>query len=209
MVRAGVKSADSQTADGCAPIVRVHRGAVLDRAAGARIEPTRAAATGVAAASGTLILEAPTGLRWRAPSGDIGRMPFWVAQIQAARENFAVHCLTLASYEVYAPHVRAQGSRRVVPLFPSYLFLAVSPRGWWAACWSPGVVRLVRNGSGEEPALVGDAVVDELRAREPQWSDRFAAAAAGRRQVSARRSGEDRKRAAQRSSWFGSRHARA
>jgi hypothetical protein len=52
----------------------------------------------------------------------------WVAQVGRRREALATYYLQdVANYEVYAPRVRQGG--RVVPLFPSYLFLAVSPRG--------------------------------------------------------------------------------
>jgi transcriptional antiterminator RfaH len=50
-------------------------------------------------------------------------------------------------------------------LFPGYLFIAVTSRGWWTARWSPGIYRLVLRGH-EEPATVPDNVVAELRARE-------------------------------------------
>jgi transcriptional antiterminator NusG len=93
-------------------------------------------------------------------------MPFWVAMIDRRREELAVHCLKLAHYQVYAPRVRdvRDGHHRVVPLFPSYLFLAVAERGWWMARWTPGVTRFVL--SGDHPAEVSDHVVADLRARE-------------------------------------------
>jgi transcriptional antiterminator NusG len=91
---------------------------------------------------------------------------YWVAQIDIRREALAVHCLQLAEYQVYAPRVRdgGNGRHRVAPLFPSYLFVAASPHGWWRARWAPGVVRLVLG--GDAPAHVSDAVVAELKSRE-------------------------------------------
>ena len=94
-------------------------------------------------------------------------MTYWVAMIDRRREELAVHYLQeIANYEVYVPRVREarNGHQRIVPLFPSYVFVAVAERGWWQARWSPGVVRLVL--SGDTPALLSDAVVAELRARE-------------------------------------------
>jgi transcription antitermination factor NusG len=94
-------------------------------------------------------------------------MSFWVAMIDRRREELAINCLKLAEYDVYSPHVREarNGHHRVVPLFPSYVFLAVAERGWWAARWSPGVIRLVLSGH-EKPATVPDQIVAELRGRE-------------------------------------------
>jgi transcription antitermination factor NusG len=95
-------------------------------------------------------------------------MSYWVAQIDMRREGLATYCLQLAEYELYAPRVRTareRGGHRVVPLFPGYLFLLATARGWWRARWAPGVVRLVLGG-GEEPATVSDAVIDELQSRE-------------------------------------------
>jgi transcription antitermination factor NusG len=94
-------------------------------------------------------------------------MPFLVAQIDMRREALAVHYLQeIVSREVYAPRVRAahQGGRRVTLLFPGYLFVLASERGWWEVRWSPGIYRLIM--SGEEPALLSDEIVADLRGRE-------------------------------------------
>jgi transcriptional antiterminator RfaH len=93
-------------------------------------------------------------------------MAYWVAMVERRREALAINCLKLAAYTVYSPHVReaSNGHHRVVPLFPSYLFLAVAEFGWWRARWSPGVIRLVL--SGDEPATVPDQIVNDLKARE-------------------------------------------
>ena len=94
-------------------------------------------------------------------------MPFWCCQIDARREELAVHCLKLAEYTIYAPRIKAarQGSGgRGVLLFPGYLFLVATSRGWWRARWAPGVYRLIL--SGEEPALLSDQIISELKSRE-------------------------------------------
>jgi transcription antitermination factor NusG len=94
-------------------------------------------------------------------------MPFWCAQIDARREELAVHCLKLAEYTIYAPRTKATrqgGGGRGVLLFPGYLFLVATSRGWWQARWAPGVYRLIL--SGEEPALLSDQIINELKARE-------------------------------------------
>src|SRR5262249_26791074 len=90
-------------------------------------------------------------------------------QLEPRRERLASYCLGLAGYEIYQPllreHRRSHGRKIIVtpPLFPGYLFVWVV-RGWWDARWSPGVVRLVMDGS--VPAHVPDAVISEIRGRE-------------------------------------------
>jgi transcription antitermination factor NusG len=85
------------------------------------------------------------------------------------REGAAAHFLQLAKYQVYLPRlrvVRAHRGRKVElrrPLFPSYLFLVIE-RGWWAARWSPHVVRLLAAGDGPMP--VPDAVIAGIKGRE-------------------------------------------
>ena len=75
----------------------------------------------------------------------------------------------LAYYEVYVPRI-SRGSPRWVPLFPSYLFVAATTRGWWQARWAPGVVRLIQN-TGEEPACIPERdTVNELRSRRSRRS---------------------------------------
>lgn len=97
-------------------------------------------------------------------------MSFWAcAQLETNRTAVALHFLKLGGFETYCPRIREQrrsrGRKIVVtpPLFPGYLFLWVV-RGWWDARWSPGVIRLVMDGS--VPAHVPDAVISEIRSRE-------------------------------------------
>src|SRR5262245_28778117 len=98
---------------------------------------------------------------------------YWAcAQIDANRERLALHCLQQVNgFEIYAPriqasrllHRRPQTGDLTRPLFPGYCF-ALIVLGWWAARWSPGVVRLVLDGG--VPAKVPDQVIAELRGRE-------------------------------------------
>jgi Transcription termination factor nusG len=88
---------------------------------------------------------------------------YWaVAQLETHHERLALHCLSSAGYQTFAPRILA--ARRPVLLFPSYVFVAIES-GWWRARWAAGVVRLLTNG-GYEPAHVPDHVIDELRQRE-------------------------------------------
>jgi transcription antitermination factor NusG len=90
-------------------------------------------------------------------------MPYWVAQCEVAREHVAERFLQLAGYSTYCPRLRERGAAR--PLFPSYVFI-VQALQWYRARWSIGVLRLIAQGSGGEPAAVPDAVVDAIRKRE-------------------------------------------
>jgi transcriptional antiterminator RfaH len=97
---------------------------------------------------------------------------YWAcAQVEAQQERAAEHFLHLNGFvETYCPRLRVtrrSRGRQVVskppPLFPSYVFVAVT-NGWWAARWCPRVVRVIL--SGTTPAVVPDAIIAGLKARE-------------------------------------------
>jgi transcriptional antiterminator RfaH len=95
-------------------------------------------------------------------------MSYWcAAQLQASRERLALHCLSKVNgFEVYSPRIRPARARRsddTRPLFPGYAFVLIVSQ-WWAARWSPGVIRIVLDGAA--PAKVPDQVIDEIRRRE-------------------------------------------
>jgi transcriptional antiterminator RfaH len=102
-------------------------------------------------------------------------MSFWACcQLEPHRERLALHCLQeVAGYEVYLPRIKAKAAQGrhskashgslLRPLFPGYAFIVIV-NGWWSARWSPGVTRIVLDGTA--PARVPDAVIDEIRARE-------------------------------------------
>jgi transcriptional antiterminator RfaH len=105
-------------------------------------------------------------------------MSYWCClQLEPHRERLALHCLsTVNGFEVYSPRIRAPrpqraGRRRqraededpTQPLFPGYCFALIVLQ-WHAARWSPGVLRIVLDGS--LPAKVPDNVIADLRARE-------------------------------------------
>jgi transcriptional antiterminator RfaH len=95
-------------------------------------------------------------------------MAYWCcAQVQAARERLALHCLSKVNgFETYSPRIQPARSRRgddTRPLFPGYCFILIVSQ-WWAARWSPGVIRIVLDGA--VPARVPDQVINEIRRRE-------------------------------------------
>ena len=97
-------------------------------------------------------------------------MSYWtVAQLKPQGTRLALHCLTLAGYEIYLPRLRERRfvrGRRVdteAPLFPGYAFVVVELQ-WHSARWAPGVIRLVMDGM--QPARVPDGVIDAIKARE-------------------------------------------
>jgi transcriptional antiterminator RfaH len=98
-------------------------------------------------------------------------MSFWCcAQLEHSRVHLGLHCLRLAGFDTYAPRLRTHRVSRgrkiagLSLLFPSYVFVYVVAQ-WYAARWSPGVIRLVMAGDAR-PARVPDTVITELRARE-------------------------------------------
>jgi len=97
-------------------------------------------------------------------------MSFWAAaRLEPRRENLALHCLALAGYESYAPHLRehriSRGRQIEVrpPLFPGYAFVAIE-LGWYTAHKTPGVAGLILDGS--KPARVPAEVIAGLKSRE-------------------------------------------
>jgi transcriptional antiterminator RfaH len=83
----------------------------------------------------------------------------------------ATHTLGLRNYETYLPRVRTwrtTATRKTLevpaPLFPGYLFIRIVEGRWWEARWSVGVSRIILD--GERPAVVPDAVINDIRARE-------------------------------------------
>ena len=97
---------------------------------------------------------------------------YWCcAQHETNRERLALHTLGLNHFEVYLPRIRTQrvtATRKTVEtsvaLFPGYLFIRIVEGRWWDARWSVGIVRIIRD--GEKPAVVPDAVIDGIKARE-------------------------------------------
>ena len=98
------------------------------------------------------------------------RILYWtVAQLQPNRTGMAMNLLAQEGFTLYAPKIREQrvirGHRRKVisALFPGYAFVRIALQ-WHAACWCPGVVRLVM--VGLRPAKVPEAVIQDIRDRE-------------------------------------------
>jgi transcriptional antiterminator RfaH len=97
---------------------------------------------------------------------------WYVVQTQPHAEAKAVTHLERQGFATYLPRFlkRRRHARRVetikAPLFPRYLFVRVdlASQPWRCIQSTVGVSRLVCN--GEEPAAVGDSVVDGLRGRE-------------------------------------------
>jgi transcriptional antiterminator RfaH len=93
-------------------------------------------------------------------------MAYWaVAQTESQRENVAANFLKQNSYETYLPKVIAKaGAReRVVPLFPTYIFVRIEEH-WWSIRWTIGVLRVLM--SDDRPAVIGDKLVCGIQKRE-------------------------------------------
>lgn len=101
-------------------------------------------------------------------------MSFWAcARTEVQRESVAERHLTLSGFESYLPLVRtptrlnghapARSVGRIAPLFSSYIFVRVIDR-WCAIQHTIGIAQLLM--SGDQPALVSEAIIADLRARE-------------------------------------------
>jgi transcription antitermination factor NusG len=89
-------------------------------------------------------------------------MSYWaVAQSQPRRETTAIRYLADAGVETYLP--RIQERDRIVPLFPTYLFVRIVDR-WHVIKNCIGVTRVLL--SGDRPAQLPDAAIVDIRARE-------------------------------------------
>jgi transcriptional antiterminator RfaH len=87
---------------------------------------------------------------------------FWsVAQTETNREGTAVHFLGQQGFETYLPKIIAK--RRIVPLFPSYLFVRIQDH-WWSIGNTIAVIDLLM--SGDHPARLKDEIVNTIKAKE-------------------------------------------
>lgn len=94
---------------------------------------------------------------------------WYVVYSKRRKEEFAVSQLRAKGLEVFFPKLLLPSSRnkprRVVPLFPSYLFVRINlvSSEYYAVIWSPGVKRIVSFAG--VPAPLDDAVVEQLMAQ--------------------------------------------
>lgn len=90
-------------------------------------------------------------------------MNSWAVVQTASQCEHVVRLLLMrARYETYLPRIRAHG--RIVPLFPSYLFVSLQEKRWYPIMWTPHVMRLLM--SGDQPAQLPEDVVNQIRKRE-------------------------------------------
>lgn len=93
-------------------------------------------------------------------------MGHWaVAQTESQRESVAANFLKQNSYETYLPiiSVKAGSRERVVPLFPTYIFVRIETH-WWSIRWTIGVLRLLM--ADDLPAAINDKVITAIQKRE-------------------------------------------
>ncbi len=99
---------------------------------------------------------------------DLTQTHWYVVYTKPRKEEFAEFCLRLRGVEVFLPRLLFPKSlrkrKRVVPLFPNYLFTRIyNPDQYHCVLWTPGVKRFVSfNGA---PAPLDDSVVTFLMQR--------------------------------------------
>ena len=90
-------------------------------------------------------------------------MAYWsVCQTETRREGTAARFLADQGFATYLPKIRL-AHKRVVPLFPSYVFVRIVDR-WWSVNQTIGVIQLLT--AGDQPAQVRDAIVETIKAKE-------------------------------------------
>jgi transcriptional antiterminator RfaH len=98
-------------------------------------------------------------------------MAFWACgRLELQREALGINSLARGGFAPYYPrireHRRLRTGRKIVvtpALFVGYCFITIELQ-WHAARWAPGEFGLIMSGDG--PAKVPDAIIDELRTRE-------------------------------------------
>lgn len=88
-------------------------------------------------------------------------MPWGVAQTESLRERTAQRWLEAGGVDTWLPLMRA--GARIVPLFPSYIFVNVG-MSWSGIENTIGIISLLK--SGEHPAIVPIAELARLRGME-------------------------------------------
>jgi transcriptional antiterminator RfaH len=88
-------------------------------------------------------------------------------QTETRRENLASHHLMANGFSVYLPKLKFKqdGKLRIVPLFPSYLFVRPEPFRWMTVRWTIGCIRVLMS-APDQPAQVSEKILNEIRARE-------------------------------------------
>jgi transcriptional antiterminator RfaH len=92
-------------------------------------------------------------------------MKAWYALFTKPRSELRVaHTLSARGFTPFLPLITARSGQRVVPLFPSYLFVQcdTSATGISALEWIPGLCRVV-NFDGK-PAVIPERAIDMIRA---------------------------------------------
>jgi transcriptional antiterminator RfaH len=84
-----------------------------------------------------------------------------VCQTEPRREAVAAQYLADGGFEIYLPRIVER--ERIVPLFPSYLFVRIVDR-FHVIKNTIGITRLLL--AGDRPAPIPDRIIMEIRARE-------------------------------------------
>ena len=89
-------------------------------------------------------------------------MTWAVVQCDSQREHAVRLLLMRHAYVTYLPRIKIHS--RIVPLFPSYLFVNLDCMRWYPILWTPHVIRLLM--SGDQPAKLPEDIVTQIRKRE-------------------------------------------
>jgi transcription antitermination factor NusG len=89
-------------------------------------------------------------------------MSYWaVARTESQREQVAARHLVRRGFESYLPRIKVR--KHAEPLFPGYVFVRIVQH-WHAVNATIGILHVLL--AGDCPAVLAQAIIDEIRARE-------------------------------------------
>jgi transcription antitermination factor NusG len=91
-------------------------------------------------------------------------MAFWaVGQTVTGRESFAADRLEDAGFTVFLPRTRSRERKKIIAVFPGYLFVMVENR-WRAIESTIGIIGLIM--AGDHPARCPDLEIERLKSAQ-------------------------------------------
>ena len=88
-------------------------------------------------------------------------MTWAVVQCESQRETAVCLLLGRMTLPTYFPRIRLR--KRIVGLFPGYVFCQIGPQ-FYPVMWTPHVIRLLM--AGDRPAKLGDEIISSIRRLE-------------------------------------------
>jgi len=91
-------------------------------------------------------------------------MSWLIARTQSRRERYAQSQVERQGRSTYCPFFREHRTKKIVPLFPCYIFISVGDGSWWFLRSTFGLFGPVLRGN--QPDIMPDDALANLRKRE-------------------------------------------